>query len=72
MVFWLANTSEFLHIIKTDSDLIQCEQIGLTNRLSTIVEKSFEFFVECCRIAIRPTLHIFLNIDKNDATATCK
>lgn len=58
-------------MVKTDLDLRQCEQIGLINRLNDIVEKAYDFFVECCRIAIRPTLHIFLNIEKNDETAIC-
>lgn len=72
LLFWLVNTSEFLHMIKADCHLVQCEQIGLTNRLYTIIEKIYEFFIECCRVAIRPTLHIFFNIEKNDVTATCK
>lgn len=71
LIFWLANSSEFLHMVKTDAELRVFGSYNLHNQLLDLIEKTYELFVEACRISIRPTLYMFLNADIEDKLAAC-
>ena len=70
LVFWLANLSEFLHMIKADRELQHLCGVDLQKRLMRMVEICFEFLVESCRVSIRSTIHLFLSGDITDELAT--
>lgn len=57
-------------MIKADGDLQKLCGVELQKRLIRLVEMCFEFFVESCRVSLRPTVHSFLRGDVTDELAT--
>ncbi|KAI6207773.1 Afadin [Aphelenchoides besseyi] len=60
-LFWLANLSEFLHVIKTDSDLNAATGVHLQSKLMRIVSECFKLYVESCKFELQESMIHFLD-----------
>uniref|UniRef100_A0A915DRR2 Afadin n=1 Tax=Ditylenchus dipsaci TaxID=166011 RepID=A0A915DRR2_9BILA len=74
LIFWLANSSEFFYMLKSDHELKAMTtgncSTDVQGRMMDLVEKGFELFVDCCRVAIRSSLHSLLSTSHSDEYAT--
>uniref|UniRef100_A0A914ED39 Afadin n=1 Tax=Acrobeloides nanus TaxID=290746 RepID=A0A914ED39_9BILA len=71
LIFYLANISEFLHILKADLELASMSGPIIQGRYFELVEKTFDLLVGSCLTAIQSTMLGLLNninISHHEAT----
>jgi hypothetical protein len=62
-LFWLANLSELLHIIKRDNDLNALIGPHQQAQIMEIVERCLELHVETCKVEIQNCMPAFLDLN---------
>jgi afadin len=65
-LFWLANMSELLYIIKRDQDLSMVIGQNLQLQILEAVERCFNLHVESCRMVLQNCMPSFLDLNNND------
>ena len=69
LAFWLANCSEFLHMITGDKEIATMIGEGPIAKLKTTVEKCYDLLVETTRVGLQQPMSTFLKVDLDDETA---
>ncbi|KAI6182523.1 Afadin [Aphelenchoides bicaudatus] len=64
-LFWLANISEFLHIIKRDSDLNALIGQHLQSQIMEVIERCLELHVEACKMDLQLCMPAFLDLNNS-------
>lgn len=61
-LFWLANLSEFLNIVKKDTDLNALIGPHLQSQIMETVERCLELHVEVCKVELQNCMPAFLDL----------
>ncbi|KAE9555476.1 hypothetical protein FO519_001331 [Halicephalobus sp. NKZ332] len=69
LAFWLANISEFVHILKSDQEVGALTGGNLIMKIQETVEKTYELLVETSRIGLQSAMTSFLKINLEDHLA---